>query len=80
MEETQQPEDELFEVELTTRSEYIAAAFNAIAAVDNFDPQIMNGADQARIRRIKRKALRMIDACLCEMYDEMFEDDEEDAN
>jgi hypothetical protein len=40
MEETQQPEDELFEVELTTRSEYIAAAFNAIAAVDNFDPQI----------------------------------------
>jgi len=77
-EETTQPEDELFEVELTTRSEYIAAAFNSLAAVGDFDPQIMNGADQARIKRIKRKALRIIDACLCEMYDEIFEDDEED--
>lgn len=78
--ETQQPaeQEELIEVEFTTRAEYIASATNALSAIDGLDPQIMNGANQARIKRIKRKSLKIIDACICEMYDEIFEDDEEE--
>ena len=78
-EQSEQPEKETeYEVEFTTRAEYIASATNALSAIDGLDPQIMNGANQARIKRIKRKSLKIIDACICEMYDEIFEDDEDE--
>lgn len=64
-------------VEFTTTSEYIAAAFNALASIDGMDMMIMNKQDEMRIKRIRRKSLRIIDECISEMYNELFEDDEE---
>lgn len=66
------------EFEITTRSDYIACAYNAIKAVEELDTGIMSKIAEQRKRRIVRKSLRIIDDCLCEMYDELFEDDEED--
>jgi hypothetical protein len=76
----EEPEEEITEwaeVEMTSRSEYIAAAYNAIAAVDDLDIGLMSNEDAKRKKRIMRKSLRIIDYVMCEMYDELFEEDEE---
>ena len=64
-------------VEFTTREEYIGCAYNAIASVEGMDTGMMNKTDALRIKRIIRKSLRIIDECVNEMYDELFEEDEE---
>ena len=67
-------------VEFTTAGEYIASAYYALAAVLDMD-EMQYGKDsivQKRIKRIKRKSLRIIDICISEMYDELFESDDED--
>lgn len=64
-------------VEFTTREDYIGCAYNAIAAVEGLDTGMMNKTDALRIKRIIRKSLRIIDECVNEMYDELFEDDED---
>jgi hypothetical protein len=46
--------------------------------VADFDTEMMSKKDAQRVKRIKRKALRIIDECISEMYDEMFEDEEEE--
>ena len=66
------------EFEITTRSDYIACAYNSINAVIDLDTALMSKEDDRRKRRIVRKSLRIIDDCICELYDELFEDDEED--
>jgi hypothetical protein len=71
-------EETEFIVEETSRSEYIASSYNSILAVADFDTEMMSKKDAQRIKRIKRKALRIIDECISEMYDEMFEDEEEE--
>lgn len=65
-------------VDYTTREEYIACAFNAIAAVSDMDTGLLNKTGQARIRRIRRMCLRILDDCVKEMHDELFETDEEE--
>jgi hypothetical protein len=68
-------------VEFTTAGEYINSAYFALSAVSDMDFDMINAmsnADGRRIKRIKRKALKIIDICLSEMYDELFENDEED--
>ena len=64
-------------VEFTTREDYIGCAYNAIAAVEGLDTGMMNKTDALRVKRIIRKSLRIIDQCVNEMYDELFEDDED---
>ena len=64
-------------VEFTTREDYIGCAYNAIAAVEGLDTGMMNKTDALRVKRILKKSLRIIDECVTEMYDELFEDDEE---
>lgn len=71
-----QPEEEAI-FEFTTREEYIGCAYNAIAAVEGLDTGMMNKTDALRVKRIMRKCLRIIDECVNEMYDELFEDDED---
>ncbi len=78
MDDQKQPEEELIEVEWTSRSEYVASAYNAIASTENLDPALMSNADANRIKRIRRKSLRIIDDCINEMYSELFEDDGEE--
>lgn len=72
------PEQEI-EVEYTTRSEYIAAAYSAISAVEGMDTQIMSKEDAKRVKRIIRKSLMIIDDCITEMYDELYEKDEDES-
>lgn len=77
-EQTEEAEETEFIVEETSRSEYIASSYNSILAVADFDTEMMSKKDAQRVKRIKRKALRIIDECISEMYDEMFEDEEEE--
>jgi len=65
------------DVEYTTRTDYISCAFYSISAVEGLDVGLMTKEDAKRIKRILRKSLRIIDDCINEMHDELFEDDEE---
>jgi len=69
--------EEEIEVETTTRSDYITAAYFAISSVEGMDTQIMSREDSKRIKRIIRKSIKIIDDCIGEMHDELFEEDEE---
>lgn len=62
----------------TSTPEYIGASYNAIQAVSDMDTALMSNSDKERVRRIKRKALKIIDYCICELYDEIFDKDEEE--
>lgn len=66
------------EIIFTTTSEYIQGASVALATVSELDPMIMNKSDELRVKRIKRKAIKIIDICISEMYDELFETDDDD--
>lgn len=50
----------------------IAAALNAINAVDGMDEAIQTDLDKQRIKRIRRMSLRIIDSALKEIYDARF--------
>ena len=80
---TAKPDDELPEegiIEFTTREEYISGAYYSISAVDGMDELLMSKEDARRIRRIRRKCLRIIDECVNEMFDELFESDEDNED
>jgi hypothetical protein len=66
------------EIIFTTTAEYIQGASVALATVSELDPMIMNKSDELRVKRIKRKAIKIIDICISEMYDELFETDEDE--
>jgi len=76
-EEIQQEEVPELDVEYTTRADYIACAFYAISSVEGLDTGIMTKEDAKRIKRIMKKSLRIIDDCINEMHDELFEDEED---
>lgn len=65
-------------IDYTPTSEYIAAAFNSLAAMSDLDMMLLNKTDENRVRRIKRKSIRIIDACIDELYNELFDDNDED--
>ena len=78
---TAEPETEVLEegiVEFTSAGEYINSAYFALSAVEDIDTAIISKEDEKRIKRIKRKAIKIIDICITEMYDELFDNDEED--
>jgi hypothetical protein len=70
--------EEQTEIEYTTRTDYITCAYSAISAVEDMDTGMMTKEDAKRIKRIMRKSLMIIDDCITEMYDELFEDTKED--
>ena len=78
-EQIEQEEVPEVDVEYTTRSDYIGCAYYAISAVEGLDTGIMTKEDAKRIKRILRKSLRIIDDCINEMHDELFEDDEDNS-
>jgi 20S proteasome alpha/beta subunit len=63
-------------VEFTTREEYILCAVNCLNAVA--ENNTMTKADAERVKRVTRKCLKIIDHLSSEMYDELFDEDEED--
>lgn len=78
---TVEPEAEMFEegmVEFTSASEYINSAYFALSAVEDIDTALITKEDEKRIKRIKRKSIKIIDICITEMYDELFEEDDEE--
>lgn len=64
-------------VEYTTREEYIGCAYSAILAVSEMDVGLLNKVEQNRVRRIRRLCLRILDDCVKEMHDELFETEED---
>lgn len=72
-------EGEEIEVEYTTRLDYIQGAYFCLSAVEDLDTAIMNKEDEKRVKRIRRKSIRIIDDCLNEMYNELFETDEDES-
>lgn len=72
------PDDEIY-FEPSSDAEYIASAFNALAAVSDIDMgMIFSKIDERRIRRIKRQALRIISHCLNNQYEELFDENSDD--
>lgn len=78
MSEEEKQEEEEIEFDFYNPTEYIQGAYFALNAVDEIDTAIMNKSDEQRVKRIRRKSLRIIDECLNDMYDELFETDEEE--
>jgi hypothetical protein len=83
----EEKEEEIIEEEedgnvfFTTNAEYIASAVNSLSAMYELDYDMVNAMskeDGKRVKRIIRKSLRIIDFCITEMYDELFEEDEND--
>lgn len=56
-------------------TEMIAAAFYAIDAVESMNT--MTTADTKRKKRIMRKSIAIMDYCITELYDLLFDDDEQ---
>ena len=63
-------------VEFTTREEYIVCAVNCLNAVA--EVSTMTAEDSKRKNRVTKRCLKIIDNLSLEMYNELFEEDEED--
>lgn len=63
-------------VEFTSTPEYLASCFYAISAVEELDATMYNA--QALKKRVMKRCLRIIDTCVKEMYDELFEEEQDD--
>lgn len=66
-----------FEASITT-PEYIGASYNALQAVSDMDMALLSNEDKRRVKRIRKKALKIIDYCMCELHDCIFDTEEED--
>jgi len=75
--ELEQEQEWVYE-EPTTTPEFIASATNALSAVENFDTAIMTNADRKRVERIRRRSLKIIDYNIGVLYDELFDEKNEE--
>lgn len=67
-------EDESHEVEIESRdSEYIAAAFNSLGAIDMLDTGLMNEEQKEVINTIQYQALAIISESINNIYNEIFD-------
>ena len=64
-------------VEFTTREDYMSCSYYALSAIADTDPWTEEG--KKRKARIVRKCLRIIDEMVGEMYDELFNPDEDET-
>jgi hypothetical protein len=71
-------EDESIELEYTTRIDYISAAFYSISAVEGIDLLLLTKEESRKIKRILKKSVRIIESCISEMYDELFDEDKDE--
>jgi len=65
-------------VEFTTCAEYISSAYFSLSAVEEIDTAILSKQDEMRIKRIKRKAIKIIDSCIGDLYNELFDDESDE--
>ena len=72
-EDTTETEEWIPEV---TDFDFIAAAHNAMSAVDSYDAYMES--DKKRVKRIQRRCLLILDICIKNVYDLLTEVQEED--
>ncbi len=70
--------EEFIEMGYDTPHEDIAAAFNALGAVDGIDTAVQSKQDGIRINQVRRWALRVIHSSMKEIYDARFGKEEEE--
>ena len=75
--ENEDPIEEEAYFETTSQSELIACAFYAISSVVDLDTAMMSKSEQAMVKRIIKRSLRLIDSCIKDLYEVEFEYDEE---
>ena len=69
--------EETFDFEYTTRTDYVSCAYYAISAVEGIDLLLLTKDEAKKIKKILKKSIRIIESCINEMHDELFEDEEE---
>jgi hypothetical protein len=73
--------DEDIEFEIDDRnSEYIAAAFNSLGAIDLLDTGLMNEDERAIINTIKFQAISIISESLNNIYEQIFDTSVDDGD
>jgi hypothetical protein len=65
-------------IEYTTREEYISSCFYAISSLEGFDTGMMSKTDANKINKIRKRCLLIIDSMVNEMYDELFNVEQND--
>lgn len=65
-----------FAMEFTSNIEYLSGAFYAISAVSELDPMSKPGREMKN--KILFRCLKIIDACVSEMYEELFDPAEDE--
>lgn len=67
-------EDESYNVEIDSRdSEYIAAAFNSLGAIEMLDTGLMNDQQKDVISTIQYQAIAIISESINNIYNEIFD-------
>lgn len=69
--------EENFEFEYTTRTDYVSCAYYSISAVEGIDLLLLTKDEARKIKKIIKKSIRIIESCINEMHDELFEDEED---
>lgn len=64
--------DIIYEEEMTW-GEVIQCVYAAFMSIDDIDMELASPLNKARIKRIKRKGLRLLDVGISEIYAEKFE-------
>lgn len=73
-------EDELSNEIEDKNSEYIAAAYNSLGAIDLLDTGLMNAADKEIIKNIQYQAINIISESLNNIFNEIFDTSVDDAD
>jgi hypothetical protein len=75
----QETADEILYEEAERPSEIITACANAMGVIDGLDVAMLNNADQKRVNKIRRKALRLTEISIDAIYDTNIEDNDTDS-
>lgn len=70
-------QEHFIELEAYSPHDNIAAAFNALNSVEGIDDAIMSELDKRRVRQIRRWSLKIIHFSLKEIYEMIFEENNE---
>jgi len=74
-------EDESIDVEMDSRdSEYIAAAFNSLGAIEMLDTGLMNEDQKEVISTIQYQAIAIISESINNIYNEIFDTTADSSN
>lgn len=72
-------DDLSYEIE-DKNSEYIAAAYNSLGAIDLLDTGLMNAADKEIIKNIQYQAINIISESLNNIFNEIFDTSVDDVD